>query len=120
MAAKRSYKSGSFAQGGNVGYGQQPTPYTQGFQAPNPDMNVPTMIPEDQPRIFHLECYEKKGKIGKLTVYENTGNGDKKPSERAPKFKGQIRIGDTIFDVNLWADKVTAGCFSGPIQRSNC
>ncbi len=123
MAARRPYKNGAFAQGG----GFTNTGYTQQFTSP--DVNIPMLsnnamqveVPrqEEPCRSFSLECVERKGKIGKLFLRENVGTGDKKPSDRAPKFKGEIRIGHYVFSVQVWPDKKGDGALSGPISIPN-
>ncbi len=116
-------KGGNFRTFGKNAYNG--SGYSQQFTSP--DVQIPMLAngnstpmeivsKSDDCRSLSLDIVERKGKIGKLYLRENLGFGDKKPSDRAPRWKGDLKIGMYTFSVQLWASKTGDGTFSGPVS----
>lgn len=113
-------RSGFSNQGGYKGYQRAgpPDSLAGSFQGPSLDTAMPKPVMEDECKTFVLECREKKGKFGKVSIWENVAAPGKTLSERAPKFRGELRIGDYVFPLNLWGDTNQAGSFTGSLARN--
>ena len=88
------------------------------FQGPSIEAGITTLAKEEEFKVFTLECREKKGRFGKVTIWENVAAPGKTLSEKAPKYRGEIRIGDYSFPIQLWGDAHQGGCFTGGLARN--
>jgi hypothetical protein len=83
------------------------------------EIEQPTMIIDrvDVPKMYSFVTeLGKKGELGKLTLYEVVSSSE---NLKVPKFKGEIRIGDRVFDVALWKGQAKNNSdvyYSGPIK----
>ena len=111
MAAPR-WKNPRFQQGNPV------DTLGNSFQGPSIETGISKLTHEEEFKVFTLECREKKGKFGKVSIWENVAAPGKTLSEKAPKFRGEIRIGDYSFPIQLWADMHQGGCFTGSLARN--
>ena len=115
---------------GNGGYGKQqgrggarPPPVNYGppgnfGQVPVAEMQFDVSQVQIPPRTIDFSVEEgKAGKIGKVTISENPRQ-DANP--KAPKFQGELKFGDYVFEISLWANKKKDGegiYYSGPVKR---
>ena len=90
MAAKRgNYQGKVWAPAPRQAYNENEVPPE--FQGPPPQQAPPPLT------VF---LQERKGKIGKICIKENSTA----KAANAPKFRGEVFMGDCVFEVALWAD----------------
>ena len=83
------------------------------------DMNsIPIPPPPPPMRSIDFNVEEGKGgKIGKVSIFENPRQ---ETNAKAPKFNGEVKLGDYVFEISLWPNSKKEGdiiCYSGPIKR---
>ena len=106
-------RGGRFGQSGNTA-----DSLGNSFQGPSIEAGITKLATEEEYKVFTLECREKKGRFGKVTIWENVAAPGKTLSEKAPKYRGEIRIEDYSFSIQLWGDAHQGGCFTGGLARN--